>query len=132
MSADHVAGGFIRRWFDLLNAHPPVEQLLPFVSDHGLQMVFPEGTLRSHADFRTWYANVGSTYTDQAHVVKTLDARDSAEGTDVRLTVVWSATQRSDGIRRSSRVNQAWQLQDSPETGEPVIQEYRVLSIIAA
>jgi hypothetical protein len=130
MSADHVAGGFIRRWFDLLNAHPAVEKLLPYVSNTDLRMVFPEATLLSHADFRSWYEAVGLAYVDQTHVVQQLDASDRDDGTEVRLTVVWSATQRADGARLSSRVDQAWRLGDSPDTGEPIIREYHVLSIV--
>jgi len=129
MSVDHVASGFIRKWFDLLNEHAPVEDLLHMVSDTDLTMVFPEATLRNHGDFRRWYDKVGQSYTDQSHVLKELDAHDEADRTDVELTVVWTATQRSDGAQLAFRVNQSWQLRESPDTGEPVISTYKVLSI---
>lgn len=129
MSVDHVAGGFVGRWFELLSEHAPVDQLLSMTSATDLEMAFPERTLRSHSDFRDWYATVGDTFTDQEHVVKELDARDDADRTDITLTVVWAATQLSDGSRRAYRVNQAWQLLTSPETGTPVITRYRVLSL---
>lgn len=129
MSADDVAGGFVGRWFGLLNEHAPVEQLLSMTSATDLEMVFPERTLRSHSDFRDWYATVGKTFTDQDHVVKELDARDEADRTDITLTVVWTATQLSDGSRQAFRINQSWQLVPSPETGTPVITRYRVLSL---
>jgi hypothetical protein len=129
MSADHVAGGFVGRWFDLLSEHAPVDRLLSMASATDLEMVFPERTLRSHRDFRDWYATVGDTFTDQGHVVKELDARDGADRTDITLTVVWTATRRSDGARLAYRVNQSWQLLASPDTGAPVITRYRVLSL---
>jgi hypothetical protein len=129
MSADHVAGGFVRRWFDLLSEHAPIEQLLPLVSDADLEMVFPEATLRSRDEFQRWYETVGNAYTDQGHVVKELDVHDVMDRADVALSVVWTATQRSDGAHLAYRVNQSWQLRRSPGNGEPVITRYRVLSM---
>lgn len=129
MSVDHVAGGFVRKWFDLLNEHAPVENLLDMVSDTDLTMVFPEATLRNHGDFRRWYDDVGRNYTDQSHVLQELDARDEVDRTDVQLTVVWKARQLCDGAQLAFRVNQSWQLRETPETGKPVISTYKVLSI---
>lgn len=52
MSVDWTTDSFVHEWFDLLSSHAPVEELLPMVSGDALEMVFPERTLRSHADFR--------------------------------------------------------------------------------
>ena len=101
----------VQEWFDLLSVHAPVERLLPFVSDTGLEMVFPERTLHSHADFLDWYDMVGKAYTSQTHTVEELSIHDNGDAVDVAVTVVWTARQTSDGAQLAFRVNQEWQLE---------------------
>ncbi len=117
---------FAQKWFDLLSEHAPVEQLLPFVADAGLEMAFPERTLRSHADFREWYEVVGTAFSDQTHVIEGLKVIGNGNRIDVDVVVVWTATQTSDGTRSASRVDQVWQLEQRPGALQPVIVGYRV------
>jgi hypothetical protein len=125
MSVDRATESFVHEWFDLLSTHAPVERLLPMVSGDDLEMVFPERTLRSHADFRDWYRVVGLTYADQEHLLEELTTAPSACGADLSVTVVWKAKQKSDGTQVAVRVHQRWHLATS-ETGQPVITKYRV------
>jgi hypothetical protein len=125
MSVDLATKSFVHEWFDLLSAHAPVEKLLPMVSAGELEMVFPERTLRSHADFRDWYRVVGLTYADQDHTIEGLEETPAADGLDLAVTVVWQAKQLSDGKRVRVRVHQEWHLMTS-ETSQPVITKYRV------
>ncbi|RCG21913.1 nuclear transport factor 2 family protein [Sphaerisporangium album] len=120
---DAETAEFARQWFDRLSAHEPVERLLPLVVDRDLEMAFPERTLRSHDDFRDWYAVVGESFTDQTHVVERLDARDDGDTVHVDVQVVWTATSTSDGSRSSFRVTQVWELAKTPD-GLAIVKYY--------
>ncbi len=123
---DRATGRFVQSWFDLLSRHAPVTELLPFVADAGLEMVFPERTLRSHDDFLDWYAEVGAGYADQEHVVEDMSSVDSGNFTDVDLTVVWRAKKTADGSRLALRVRQSWRLVRPAPGAQPMIARYRV------
>ena len=120
-----ATGRFVQEWFDLLSRHEPVELLLDRIADEGLEMVFPERTLRSHADFRDWYATVGDTYRRQDHVLEKLDTRPGDGGTHVELTVRWSATRISDSADLRMLADQEWLIRTEP-ADHPVIVTYRV------
>ena len=131
MTAEKTAPGtgiaaFVQHWFDILSSHEPVEELLAHIVDDGLEMAFPERTLRSHADFREWYEVVGEAFTDQSHVVERLDVTEDNTGVDISLTVVWTAKQTSDGSVSSFRIGQTWRLTREAGTGRPLITGYRV------
>ncbi|MFD7164389.1 nuclear transport factor 2 family protein [Streptomyces violascens] len=131
MTAEKTAPGtgiaaFVQHWFDILSSHEPVEELLAHIVDDGLEMAFPERTLRSHADFREWYEAVGEAFTDQSHVVERLDVSEDSTGVDISLTVVWTAKQTSDGSVSSFRIGQTWRLVREAGTGRPLISGYRV------
>jgi ketosteroid isomerase-like protein len=126
MSSPSGIRQFVQEWYDKLSDHVPVEQLLPMVSAQNLEMVFPEKTVRNEADFRDWYQYIGHTYADQSHTLEKLDSRPDRDGTHVDLTLIWKATQRSDGSRLTFRAEQSWLVGTSPGTGEPVIVNYRV------
>jgi hypothetical protein len=121
-----ATGRFVQDWFDLLSRHAPVATLLPFVADVGLEMMFPERTLHSHADFVNWYADVGANYTDQDHVVEDLSTVADGDFIDIELTVVWRATKTADGSRLAARVRQSWRLASG---AQPVIVNYQVLTM---
>lgn len=120
---------FVRTWFQGLNEHIDVERMLPLVADDGLEMVFPEQTLRSHADFRAWYAAVGHAFTDQDHDVEAVTSRAQEDGTTLDVTVVWRAVQTADGASLAMRAQQTWFLDRAPATGAPRIVTYRVHSL---
>ncbi|MGF1431495.1 nuclear transport factor 2 family protein [Kitasatospora sp. LaBMicrA B282] len=117
---------FAQQWFDLLSRHDPVEDLLPLVVDEGLEMAFPERTLRSHADFRDWYTVVGEAFDDQSHVLEQFTAREQDGRVDIELTVVWAAKHLAEGTRAAFRVQQSWQLTREPATGALRISHYQV------
>ncbi|MBM9507464.1 hypothetical protein [Actinacidiphila acididurans] len=117
---------FAQDWFDALSHRAPVEQLLGFVVDDGLRMAFPEGTLLSHADVEDWYAAVGRIYTDQTHTIERFLAVPTESGTDVTVTVVWTARQLADDERLAFRVDQAWKLTAGGPDGKQRIADYQV------
>ncbi|MFI9276208.1 hypothetical protein ACIGXM_36870 [Kitasatospora sp. NPDC052896] len=116
---------FAQEWFDDLSTHEPVDRLLARVADTDLEMVFPERTLRSHADFVDWYAVVGEAFTDQTHRIEAFRSESHGDRVEVTVTVVWTATLTSDGTRSAFRVNQTWQLRTTPG-GRPRIVKYQV------
>lgn len=120
--------GFVQEWFDRMSRHDPVEEMLPFVADAGLEMVFPEATLRGHDDFRVWYAGVGEAFADQSHVVERVAGRPEGAGVAVDVTVVWTAKSAVDGTVSSFRVRQEWRLAypSGADSGRPVIVGYLV------
>ena len=69
---------FVETWFEGLNRHIDVEQMLSMVSTEGLEMVFPETTIRGQDDFRRWYSAVGASFTAQQHTWST-SSRPSME-----------------------------------------------------
>lgn len=122
---DDVTEAFAVDWFDRLSRHEPVERMLPLLVRGGLEMAFPERTLRDHADFSDWYEVVGRPFTDQRHTLERFTSSTHGDLVDVELTVLWTATQTSDGTRSAYRVDQRWQLLKGP--GEQLrIQTYHV------
>lgn len=117
---------FVREWFDLLSNHEPVERLLTFVADDDLEMVFPERTLHSHADFRSWYTVVGEYFIDQTNTLEEFATQCHEAKADITLRVVWRATRTSDGTRLAFRVDQNWQLANVPGSDRLVIVRYHV------
>ena len=121
-----AVSAFVRKWFQELSDHVPVERLQRFLAPAGLQMVFPERTLLSLGDFRDWYATVGLAYTDQSHAVETVTATPADDHVDIDVVVIWRAVQTADGSRLAMRARQRWHLLRVP--GDPgfVIAGYRV------
>ncbi|MEU3525815.1 nuclear transport factor 2 family protein [Streptomyces sp. NPDC038707] len=117
---------FVQHWYDILSSHEPVEDLLAYVIDDGLEMAFPERTLRGHADFRDWYAAVGESYGPQSHIVEKLRTDEHDGLVDVGVTVVWTAKNLSDGSVSALRIDQTWQLVRDPVSGSLRIRTYHV------
>ncbi|MFC4035631.1 hypothetical protein ACFO3J_29800 [Streptomyces polygonati] len=116
---------FVYEWFDDLSAHEPVDRLLPRIYESGLEMVFPERTLRSRADFIDWYEAVGRAFADQTHTVEELRAQERGDLIELSVTVVWTATRTADRSRSSFRAHQTWRLRRDAD-GDLRIVTYRV------
>ena len=68
---------------------------LRHLAEQGLEMRFPERTLRSHADFQDWYRGIGKTIRANTHDVSGL--RVTPVGKDsfhIDLFVWWRAVSR--------------------------------------
>ncbi|MBR7830513.1 nuclear transport factor 2 family protein [Actinospica sp. MGRD01-02] len=122
---DDLSEAFAVDWFDRLNRHDPVDLMLPRLARDGLEMAFPERTLRGHDDFAEWYEAVGRAYTDQRHTLERFRSETRGPYVDLDLTVLWTATQTADGARDAYRIDQTWRLIKGP--GEQLrILTYRV------
>lgn len=119
---------FVRIWFDRLSRHVAVEELLPMLEDDGLEMVFPEVTLKSKREFTQWYAKVGQAFDDQVHVLEKLDVQLMPSAAAIHLDVVWKTRLTSDGSHKAYHAQQAWRMRRSPVTRRLVIVNYQVQS----
>jgi hypothetical protein len=131
MNSAHI-DDFVTSWFSLLSAHAPVDDLIPFLCATNLEMHFPEKTLRSLDDFRTWYAAVGNAYTDQHHDLQQLDVqtdRHDGDLLDLGIVVVWTASTVGDGSHIAKRATQTWTVARSTTSGGWQIQKYDVIAM---
>lgn len=119
-------------WYRALDVHEPLVDVLQYVSESELEMVFPEATLSSLADFEGWYQTVIRVFFDEVHTMKELDISLSNNGTqaDVKLVVYWEASRWNPPAARSERLMmdayQTWTVKRSPASGKAVITRYVV------
>lgn len=121
---------FVYAWFRCLDAHAPVEELLPLLADESLIMELPEVTAHGHNGFREWYARVTHLFFDERHEVTRVAVEISGETATARLLLRWNAkvwrspANRSEALAFESA--QTWTLGRSALTGEPTINRYSV------
>ena len=115
---------FVYLVFGMYDKHVPVKEFLPLLADKGLEMKFPEATLRSQADFKKWYADVGRNFESNSHTLERVDVSFPGKGRYlVDLVVFWQALGR-DGKYASFRAHQVWTLEDGGK--QPRILTYLV------
>jgi|GEM_PF-79515 len=115
---------FVRKWFSLFDRNAPVDDYLVSLADAGLYIVFPEATLRSHADFRKWYSGILQTVSGACHTIQKLNVTPKADGSyAVDMVVHWKATVKDKGPVELL-VDQAWELED--RNGQLTITQYVV------
>jgi hypothetical protein len=117
-------------WYRKLDVHAPLAEVTPMLTSKGLEMKFPEATLRTPADFAGWYDRVTRIFFDEVHKVKEVDATITDEGADVKVVVHWEASVWNPPAANSRRIKmdayQTWYVTRSPETDQPVIVRYTV------
>jgi hypothetical protein len=119
---------FAQNFLNLLSDQQPVERLLSQVVDDGLEMVFPERTLRSHFEFEDWYAVQRRSLSDQSNEIERIDAREEGDRIAAQVVVVSRATEVPDGRRIARRENQEWRLvRDSSDADRLRIERLRVV-----
>ena len=120
----------VERWFQKLDRHAPVEELLPLLAAEGLVMRFPEAALHSQSDFIAWYEGVIRRFFDEVHVLKALDVKLTSGRAAVRLVVNWQAQTWDPPQPRSNWLGfdaaQTWVLERSPITSTAAITSYVV------
>jgi hypothetical protein len=119
-------------WYEKLDVHAPMVDVLPLVSEGELKMVFPEQTMTSLAEFESWFQRVIRIFFDEVHTMKELNVKVSPDGSqaDVSLIVYWEASVWNPPDRYSKRLMmdayQTWVVKRSPKSGLPVIVSYVV------
>ncbi len=122
----------VRDWYRALDVHKPMVDVLPFVSDGELEMVFPEATLRSLAEFEGWYQGVIRIFFDEVHTMQELNITLSPDKSraDIKLVVLWEASRWKPPAAKSERLimdaYQTWVVKRSPTSGKPVVTKYVV------
>ena len=117
-------------WYQKLDVHAPMVEVLPMLSSNGLEMIFPEATLRSLAEFESWYQGVIRIFFDEIHEITKCDVTISGDKANVDIVVKWEASVWKPPARNSERIKldayQTWVVERSPETAQPVITTYTV------
>ncbi len=117
-------------WYKKLDVHVPMVELLPMLVEKNLEMRFPEGTLKSLAEFEGWYQRVTRLFFDEAHKVKECKARIEGPTAKVHIVVEWQASVWNPPGATSARIkcdaDQDWIVVRSEKTGKPVIATYIV------
>lgn len=82
----------VSRWYQALDRHDDLEEVLPFLVDDGLEMRFPEATARGHEGFRAWYDAVTHRFFDEVHTLtRVAVGQITPDGADVDVVVNWQA-----------------------------------------
>jgi len=117
-------------WYKKLDVHAPLVEVLPMLAEEGLEMRFPEATLRGAAAFEGWYEGVIRIFFDEVHALKEVKVKNTAEGADVTVVVHWEASVWKTPAANSQRIvldaYQTWKVVRSERTGKPVIATYIV------
>jgi hypothetical protein len=116
---------FVYQVYAMYDRHVPVERFLPLLAHKNLEMRFPETTLRSHADFKRWYASIGKTIASNTHTLENVKVRvDNGGRYKTDIVGVWQAETRK-GEYIVFKFRQQWGLVDGPGK-QPLIQTYLV------
>jgi hypothetical protein len=121
-------------WYRKLDVHAPLVELLPMVAEDGLEMRFPEATLRTLAEFEAWYTGVIRIFFDEVHTLKQVNVELKDDEAQVGVVVHWEASVWKAPARNSERIRldayQTWTVRRSEKTGLPVIAVYTVDKLV--
>jgi len=126
----------VNDWYEKLDTHVPMVDILPLLPTDGLLQKWPEVTAKSLADFEEWYQRVIRTFFDEVHTLRELNIsiRPGGDVADIKLIVYWEASVWKPGDRNSQRIMmdayQTWEVVRSPQTGKPVIKTIIVDQIV--
>ena len=95
---------FVLDWFQKLDVHPPVEDMLRFLADEKLVMKMPERTFYRHQGFKEWYHGV-EQYRDVKHTVKAMKIETNKNTANVKVINRW---ERSDSRAPNAEVRLAF------------------------
>lgn len=120
-------------WYQLLDLHAPLEEVLPLLVEEGLNMLFPEGAMKGLEGFQGWYERVINLFFDEVHTLKQVKVFPNGDRTTAKVVVRWEASRWNPPTANSERIVldafQTWELVRSPKTGKPVILTYTVDSL---
>ena len=116
---------FVYQVYAMYDRHVPVERFLPFLASKNLEMRFPETTLRSHADFKRWYAGIGRDIASNTHTLESVKMSVLGGGRyQADIVGLWQAESKK-GEYVVFKFRQQWTLVDGPGK-QPLIQTYLV------
>lgn len=101
---------FVYQWFHWFDVHADEKLFLEHLAEDGLELRYPESTLRSHAEFAAWYRGVGDTIRSNTHDVSEVEVTVLAEQRyQITLRVWWRAV-TTKGESLSINLRQIWQI----------------------
>jgi hypothetical protein len=125
---------FVDEWYQKLDVHAPITEVLPLLVGETSVMRLPETTLHGLDEFKAWYDGVIHTFFDEVHTLNTLDITIDRDRADVQLVVRWEASRWRAPAPKSERLafdaTQRWVVVRSPATQKPAIATYIVDSLI--
>lgn len=102
---------FVYQWFHWFDVHADKKLFLAHLAEEGLELRYPESTLRSHAEFAAWYRGVGETIRSNTHDISEVEVTVLAEQRyQITLRVWWRAV-TTKGESLSVTLRQIWQIQ---------------------
>jgi hypothetical protein len=120
----------VDEWFHCLDVHAPVERLRAMLADDGLEMKFPEKTLRSLEEFGQWYDTVTRQYFDEVHTLEPIAVRQEGPDAIASIRVRWEASVWNPPDAKSQRLaydaDQTWRLRRVQPGQRVVITTYIV------
>jgi hypothetical protein len=121
---------FVVDWYEALDVHAPMVDFLWMLADEGLEMQFPEATLKGIPAFEGWYQGVIRIFFDEVHTVKEVKIQKDGDKYNLDVVVHWEASIWKPPARRSERIMleayQRWVVIENPKTGKPAILTYIV------
>lgn len=115
-------------WYKKLDVHAPMVEILPFLVDDGLEMVFPEATVKGWSGFEGWYQRVIRIFFDEKHTVKECVSEINDNKATVKVVVEWQASVWNPPADKSERIvldaYQTWEVIE--QDGKPKVIKYIV------
>jgi len=120
---------FVADWYQKLDVHAPVEQLVSRVADQ-VEMQFPEGMVQGAAAFRTWYEGVIRLFFDELHAITHLGVSWRDDHCLLDVVVNWQARRWNPPAPRSEWIGfdayQRWEMIRAPAGERWLISRYIV------
>ena len=124
---------FVNDWYQKLDVHAPISEILPLLAGENLEMQLPETTLHGLDEFNSWYDRIIHTFFDEVHTLQTLDITTTRDLAEVQLVVRWEASRWNPPAPKSEKLAfdaaQRWVVTRSPTTQQPAIFTYIVDSL---
>ncbi len=122
---------FATEWYQKLDVHAPMVEILPMLADEELAMEFPEGPSSGYRGFEAWYQRVIRIFFDEVHILKEVTPTSSTDDTmNINVVVQWEASIWNPPEPKTSRIKcdayQRWVVKRSHQTGKPIITQYIV------
>lgn len=119
------------RWYRALDEHVPLADVLRFLVEDDLDMVFPDHTCRDHSGFADWYTMVTNRFFDEEHTVTQVTVAVDGDTATVTIHVNWQAKVWNPPAPNSTWIgfdsDQTWVV--VPGANGPLIRTYVVNSL---
>lgn len=89
---EETINNFAVDWYQKLDVHAPMVDLLPMLIDKDLKLVFPEATEYGWKGFENWYQRVIRIFFDEEHTVKKCKPEINGDSATVKVVVEWNAS----------------------------------------